>query len=807
MPSTFSKFASDSQPSTFSAFTKELEEKSSSFARFAEKASGVVTSLTRATRETIEPPTTIEAGKRLLTPTPGAFGLGRFGEEQAAEVERVAGGPITSKLIETLPETSFGQKFPKITAGIGTAAEIVRPIIPGSLRPSKLPGLAATDVLAGSALKLGGIAGRALLPAKRLVKLRKLAKKIPVIKKFFKKKQTQRLLEIRGAKDELTQTVKVKKAAAALKNAQRPNSEFYVNESNDLVAQATKTKDVTRLEALILDQGRVARQIDGSFTGPYHKQIFEPLIDAINNQTLQANSLKKTATKIFKDTGMGTNKNVQRQFIDFVEGTLDQTAIDPKILSAYKKAEPLFRKIDNQLIAETNKALVASGKPPMKFLENHVAHVRKINVLQDLYGDITKVPDNIIDEYIKATSKSTPFAKSRLPNASFELAPFNEAFNQYVDSVTKTIHYSPIINKMSQFSSSLKKAGKNRTAKVIQDVANNLSGIPFPIDDALGFTTPIGRFLNRAVGRLVKNKIIGNVDVALNQFAGVAQLAAEVGPIRAVGSVTASLGRNIGANILKIVGNKEYANFAQTFSRSVRLRMTQGIPEATGFSKVGGLLEKTGIPKVVGTIEQAVLKPLRFTDRVVMEASFNASYAKAVKGGLSHDFAVKFADDRASAAQAFFAAALRPLGLQTKIGKLLAPIQTMAFNNFNIIFKDILGSRVRNLSKVDAAIALGRYISGAILFNLAKKMIGGRPTITPTSFFPGSSSAKFGPPLGVRLARDVIGTVTGQKGSAKALGKTALFGLLPPFGGRQIEKLSKGQLITPGEKKKNKGLF
>jgi len=146
-------------PTAISTVTQPIEPPKP----IAERAVGVVRGLTRATRETIEPPTTIETSKRLLSPLPGRFGLGRFAEERAAEVERVSGGPITEQLINRLPETPFGQRFPKTTAAVGALAEVARPIVPGSLRPSAIPAQLTAEA-AGAGLIKGGIKGIKLVP-------------------------------------------------------------------------------------------------------------------------------------------------------------------------------------------------------------------------------------------------------------------------------------------------------------------------------------------------------------------------------------------------------------------------------------------------------------------------------------------------------------------------------------------------------------------------------------------------------------------------------------------------------------------
>jgi hypothetical protein len=158
--------------------------------------------------------------------------------------------------------------------------------------------------------------------------------------------------------------------------------------------------------------------------------------------------------------------------------------------------------------------------------------------------------------------------------------------------------------------------------------------------------------------------------------------------------------------------------------------------------------------------------------------------------------------------------ALKPYLLQTKTGRVLAPISSFVFNNYNLVFKDILGSRTQQLTTSQKAIAAARFVGAGLATNVAFNLAGQRPPVGALDVVPFLGAARFGLSGPFRVAseaaKSVAGTDASKKRARKQLGKSLVFGMLPRTGGRQLQRILTEGRILPGKREKNekpKGLL
>ena len=146
------KFPNDYGDTTFNIDVQgPPSEKDPSIAALASKAlttnevepsrdksvSDYVKRLFDATKETMTPPTTMDAVKRLLSPSSGKFGVGRFFEQEGkgiGEAVRDAAMNIATKSAESKP----GQAFPVTTSAAGATGSAIIDMISDSLTPSAM---------------------------------------------------------------------------------------------------------------------------------------------------------------------------------------------------------------------------------------------------------------------------------------------------------------------------------------------------------------------------------------------------------------------------------------------------------------------------------------------------------------------------------------------------------------------------------------------------------------------------------------------------------------------------------------------
>ncbi len=455
-----------------------------------------------------------------------------------------------------------------------------------------------------------------------------------------------------------------------------------VSKSEQVVQNLKTVKDIGPLSSEGLDTFRLSNQIDNSPLGPFHDEVTVPLTRKMQAQFKMSEGIITEMNDLIKKLKLkGSDSTGIRKFIE--EGFTPPKGKE----AAYTEMSNWLRTQYDDLLGQLNKARKANGQAPIPRRNDYVTHIEQLNVADDITNDITRAEISLVDEFVRPTEVGFRFAEPRTLQGIPEqkLAGAFEAFDTYARRAAKSIHLSDTVEKLTRFSNEAFRAGKKNLGEALQSWSNTVSGIP----EAGGINrwfrdTRVGKLFRAYIGRTIKNVILGNFSVALNQTLAIGQLGAEVGPIRAISALTKTISDDIGGMLIKRTINPEYTKFAARFSNVYKLRLQRGIPELTETLKGSRVTEA-----IFGTIEKPMQALIGVMDRLLVETSFNAGFKKARGLGLSFRDAIQFGDDVAARTNALYDKLLKPKFLRGEAIQTIVPLQTIVVNNFNQIMTDI----------------------------------------------------------------------------------------------------------------------
>ena len=617
----------------------------------------------------------------------------------------------------------------------------------------------------------------------------------------------------------------------------------FLDIKDDIVVnEIKKVDDLGFLTREATDVERIPELMQGKTEGLIKKAIYEPVLDAqinVNKRIVDVSNKNRNAFNALRKNVKGSKKTVENRLRLFVEG--DVAAVPQSEATAYAEANNAYRQIYDNLFVQQNKVLRAAGQTPINYRTDYVRHFKEISALQKEFGSLDNVPEAIYQEWQRTGKFSFGAHKTRLDKlVDNELTGAFNALEEYATGSSKTIEFTPIIQKYRKFAKALAES-KPGTSKFFNRLADDMAGIPANDFEA----SSLARGAQKIVSRSVANVIAGKASVILNQVAAypniLFQLTRKVGPLGAFNQATKELGKEMGRSLINIPTKNAFGFVKNTINRVLgnEILLLQSQPLAGGladkYSKGIRLLQTDNLAKRSGFVNTVLGAGLEHTDMILRKAGFNAGFkAWAAKNG--HTLkevtanskllakAIEAGDFILTHSQAHMTKILKPQFLRTKLGSITAPIQTFTFNNFNTLRVDMpvlmKEAQAAGLNPwVAGGKAIGSLIGGSWVTNQAFKSLGLRAPIEIWDYLPFVGAARF---EGTSTLKGLFKRVTEttqvlvgederpstDKQIAEAtvrLLKDAAFGFALPGGGRQLESLLfRGEIISTPRRKGEK---
>lgn len=361
-------------------------------------------------------------------------------------------------------------------------------------------------------------------------------------------------------------------------------------------------------------------------------------------------------------------------------------------------------------IVNINKIRVSMGHNTINMLPRYFPHMHKLNVLEDYFDGLVNLPDDLVDKFNKSLSSGVSHSDyswfGSLMHRATKKEDYSrniiEVFENYTRGANKIIHNTIPAKVVRDRVEYLAKANKLTGKQAIifnKWIDEGLLGKSNSFDQWIQKApTPI---LNTALhvkalgDRFSRNILVGSASFMINNLTSLAQVVATAGVRRTAEAVVtaapdlllATFGKTkVGAEqVLKgmaFTGNRMGMDFAMTHSKVMQQRLY------TGYEEIGR--EALGRGKIYGGLSHLI----DTADQWNVAVSFNANYMTAIKRGIPHEQAVKFADDMAYKTQAIYSAAYKPELLRSRYLGAVAPFQTWVNNLNSFVRNEIIGGRM-----------------------------------------------------------------------------------------------------------------
>ena len=361
-------------------------------------------------------------------------------------------------------------------------------------------------------------------------------------------------------------------------------------------------------------------------------------------------------------------------------------------------------------LVDINKIRVSMGSNAINFLPRYFPHMHKLNVMEDFFGSLITVPDAVVKEFHKDLASGKSFSNypwfGNILHRATKKEDYSrniiEVFENYTRGAKKIVHNSIPAKVVRDRVKYLAKAGKLTDVQatiynkwIDEGLLGKIGAFDKWIQEApLGIPTT-AYHIKRLGDRFSRNILVGSTSFMVNNIASLAQVVASAGvrsTLKATYSASPDLFMKVfaknreGAEALltgtAFTGNRMGMDFALSHSKVMQQRMYTGYEEI-GREAMGRGSFYSGLSNLIDT-----------ADQFNVAVSFNANYMTAIKRGVPHEQAVKFADEMAYKNQAIYSAAYKPELLRSRYLGSIAPFQTWTNNLNSFVRNDIIGGRM-----------------------------------------------------------------------------------------------------------------
>jgi hypothetical protein len=440
-----------------------------------------------------------------------------------------------------------------------------------------------------------------------------------------------------------------------------------------------------------------ARKIDGETMGMFYKTIARPLFKAVSDKyswqatmkqaiakeigqpSLGANSAFASSSQRFglKNAKANTGKNsIYSEYVQKVGEEVDLTkdafwnSLSKQDQDFVKHGVSVYRKYYDQFFDEINKALVATGRPPLKKTDNYFRRMREEDMLRQVTGGDMELGQALKGDVALNMLKDEkrPIAQTGTKRGTSlggiekertrELAEIYDAargMSNYIDIAAAQIHLRQPIDTLREAATWL---GPNAN-KWLNNFTNQLTGELSPIDSILGKGTLTGlryaNYLQSVVGTSF------SVMTSLMQLAITPVYAADVGAKYFLKGL-------IGASKEMI---EDQSKSAYQISRIMKPDYSLGKTKYEAFNYYGNYLNAN-------------------LDAFAVAHTWRANYIKGKEAGITNRQAlIEYADIKTRALHGETSPILTPLPLRSQIVKFFVPFQNFTVNFYNYLSKEM----------------------------------------------------------------------------------------------------------------------
>lgn len=449
-----------------------------------------------------------------------------------------------------------------------------------------------------------------------------------------------------------------------------------------------------------------------------------------------------------------------------------------------KAAAAVYRQLFDDYFEAINDFLVAHGANPIGKIEGYTPHITandKVNLLSNALEQLgfnanaTRLPAEIAGrtEEFRPSRRWTPFFEHRMGDKTdYDIV---KGFESYVTYISDVLFHMDDIQKIRSAEEYLRQGVSGTFETSIQEAIDmSRSG---NTEDRIDYLKDLGRIrdaeyddfskaeINEAFDTLIKEMIgerqentrYSDMVVWLQNYANVLagkQFGGDRGTEHMGGRNFLTFGNKINAVFARanVAGNLSSAlNQMAQLTALLSERRTTSVAHALGEFMTGKLREfamesdfltaKKGVNYITRTVGEMTLegifKPTEFVDSMLSTLVVRSAYLDAVKDGMSHEEAMRYADNYGQKIMADRSKGAKPLAFHSKgaVKQMLNMFQIEALNSWEHISQDLprdFRQIAQDGGKAKAARALAltllKYLIAAFVLNRwTEEEYGGTP--------------------------------------------------------------------------------
>lgn len=541
-----------------------------------------------------------------------------------------------------------------------------------------------------------------------------------------------------------------------------------------------KTKKLTRAESAyvheLLDLEGYVQKVNDSAK---KDDIIEAAQELGDPKNAEENTILDMAVKYDLDKEQTSWMVKYAQWIAMQEGYSSKVDVE-----RCKAAAAVYRQLFDDYFEAINDFLVAHGAIPINKIEGYTPHMTtndKVNLLSNALetlgfnANATRLPAEIAGrtEEFRPNKRWTPFFEHRTGDRTdYDIV---KGFESYVTYISDVLFHMDDIQKIRSAEEYLRQGVSGTFETSIQEAIDmSRSG---NTEDRIDYLKKLGRIrdaeygdfskreINEAFDTLIKEMIgerkentrYSDMVTWLQNYANVLagkQYGGDRGEEHEGGRGALTLGNKINALFARanVAGNLSSAlNQMAQLPTLLSERRTTSVVHAIGEFTTGKLREfamesdfltsKKGVSYITRSVGEMTLeglfKPTEFMDSMLSTLVVRSAYLDAVKDGMSHEAAMRYADNYGQKIMADRSRGAKPLTFYNKglIKQALRMFQIEALNSWEHIFLDLprdFRQIARDKGKASAARAVAlvivKYLIAAFVLNRwTEEEYGGTP--------------------------------------------------------------------------------
>ncbi|MFA5382350.1 MAG: hypothetical protein WC356_04230 [Candidatus Micrarchaeia archaeon] len=543
------------------------------------------------------------------------------------------------------------------------------------------------------------------------------------------------------------------------------------------------------------------RNMERAFGEKADDVIVKPLLEAKNNTIdFQLENLAEYNRTVEKGLGIKPHTPADRAVMALGEGQLTvadvvkqfgQAKAD-QIVAAEKWYRQKYDLFLDQANAVAEKIYPGQSDKQIPKRKDYFRHYKELGGVRDIIANFENPADvptgmSRAGDFMKPKSKTLGFMRRRLGSKSGESAAAGYA--NYIQGVSYAIHINPMVARLRSFADALTKATEksgnlNRTTLAVNRWADNLSGMINPIDKPfieLGGERAMN-FANSVGGRMRSNAILGNVSALVGQLGNIPNAIGKAGP------------RNSVLGLKDAVASVFLKNKAIEQSAFLKERYSNTAFNKFELSWVG---EKTHLYTRPYSKQTAVWL-MNTVNRCADYFTWSSMYRKAINERVSNP--IMMADKWTREMVAGRGIGEIPIVMQSRVLRLIAPFQ-VEVGNAAWVLRDMVGNK-----QVGALITFA--VASYIFNEFARNIRGSQVSFDPVNAVKDAVTIASDPDIPTeKKLYQVPGRIAGEVFSNLPFGQSISSNIMTDdmrkkfFGSQDPSRFGTGAFITQGLQK------